>query len=1048
MKKSILLVLLIIVMKQFSIAQVTITGTVTSSDDGLGMPGVAVFVKGTTIGTSTNIDGKYSLTVPTEAKTLIFSFVGMSSQEIVLNGQTEINVVLGVDVFNMDEVVVAGVASATPKRKLSVSVTKVDSKELEDVPATSAASALQGKVAGVTVVSGSGNPGQSATIRLRGSNSLFESQSPLILVDGVMFEGSMADLNADDIASMEVVKGASAAALYGSKAGSGVVVISSKRGKLNEDGISEIKIRNEFGSSNLVKNISMNTHHAYLLADDYKQPLYTKYKDIKYPANYEGGRNLEIVGNRLNAPDHYADNPYSFTNDPQNEIFKAGQFYTNYVSLSTSGKKTAFFTSFENNKNTGIVWNSKGSSRQNFRINVDHKITDNLKISTSTLITKNTVDKPGMSGSSSPFFNVLLMNPDVNLNLKAPDDLILQKYYFRPDAYSNGENPKHQLFYESSTEQRNDILQNIIGNWKIANWINIDADYSFEKLNASYMSLREKGYLSGNDTSKGSQSKIVVNALSESFKATANMQFKLGDLIAKSKLNYIYENFENEKLFASGNGMMGSNITNMANLDNKESFLIASPSSKTLAYNYSGIVDLDYKDKYIASALYRLDGSSTFGAKNRWHPYYRISMAYRINEDIHIPNFQELKIYLANGGSGQRPGFDYQYEIYPIQTNSILAMNGGLSANQYLKPANTTETTIGINSSFLEMFEIEIIRSWANTEGIFYKKRLPAATGFSAIWWNAVTASTNTWEITLGSQIIKNKNINWNINLTLDQVNQKITQTDVPEVALDIIVNNSEVFIIRPNTDIGTIEGNDWVTSLDQMKNQLPTGKTINDYALNSEGYVILKGTEGVAEIVKNGKIIVDGEKPILLDQNNDGVPDRVNIGNFNPDFNFSFFTKFTYKNLGLTMLWNWKQGGDVYNLTRQYMYINYTHGDIDQSAVPDYKKKTVDYYATFYNFSQFNKRFVEDGTYLKLRELSLYYNIKDKNSSFLRGMKIKNMKISCLGRNLLTLTKYKGWDPEVSARENNGSLNNSYALDNFSYPNFRTYSVSFEFTF
>ena len=233
------------------------------------------------------------------------------------------------------------------------------------------------------------------------------------------------------------------------------------------------------------------------------------------------------------------------------------------------------------------------------------------------------------------------------------------------------------------------------------------------------------------------------------------------------------------------------------------------------------------------------------------------------------------------------------------------------------------------------------------------------------------------------------------------------------------------------------------------MKNQLPEGKNINDYTVNSDGYVILKGTEGTAEVKDSkGKIINPGEMPILLDQNKDGNADIVKIGDFNPDFNMSFFSKFSYKELGFTMLWSWKQGGDVYNLTRQNMYFNKTHGDIDQSNVPDYKKKTVDYYNTFYNGAYFNKYFVEDGTYLKLRELSIFYNISAKSHNFLNKIYVKNMKISCLGRNLLTFTKYTGWDPEVSAREDNGGLNNSYALDNFSYPNFRTYSVSVELTF
>ena len=778
MKKTILLLLLMFAFQRLMFAQITVTGTVTSSEDGLGLPGAAVVEKGTINGTTTDINGKYKIIVSSESSLLSFSFVGMKSQEIPTYGLTVIDVVLGTDLFKMEEVVVAGVASATPKRKLSVSITKVDSKELEDVPATSAASALQGKVAGVTIVSGSGNPGQSATIRLRGSNSLFEGQSPLILVDGVMFEGVLADINADDISSIEVVKGASASALYGSKAGSGVVVITTKRGKLNEDGVSEIRIRNEYGFSNLANYIKMNTHHAYMLASDYNQPTYTKYAGVTYPTNYQGGVNKDIKGNRSLDYDHYADNLYSFTNDPQNEIFKEGQTYTNYVSLATTGKKTAFFTSFENNYNSGIIWNSKGSSRQNFRINVDHKLTDDFKISTSTLITQNVIDKPGMGGENSPFFSLLSMSPDVNLNLKSPDSLELKDYYYKPDAWGNGENPKHQLYYESSSQKRNDILQNITANWKPANWINFDADYSLEKFNSSTIFTRVKGYQSRSNIGVGSESRSASSYTSQSVKLTSNLQQKIGDLVAKGKLSYIYEKYEDELLYAGGSEMLASGITDLANLKNKASFTIASPTTKTIAKNYSGILDLDYKEKYIASVLYRYDGSSLFGSDNRWNSYYRTSIAYRMNEDFHFKGVQELKIYAAIGTSGQRPGFSYQYETYPIITNEALALDGGIKANKSLKPANTTESVIGINSTFLDIFELEVIRSWANTDGIFFKKSAPAFTGFRYQWANAASTSTNTWEITLGAQLIKTKDFDWNVNLAFDNVTQKVTKSD------------------------------------------------------------------------------------------------------------------------------------------------------------------------------------------------------------------------------------------------------------------------------
>jgi len=215
---------------------VQISGTVTSAEDGLPVPGASVQVKGTTIGVATNADGQYSLAVPQSATTLSFSFLGYRTQEVAIAGRTVINVVLETDAMALEEIIISGVAGATPRRKMSVSVEQVSAETLEAVPATSAASALQGKISGITIVQPSGNPGQGASIRLRGATSLLGDSKPLIIVDGVMIEGDLADINVDDIANIEVVKGAAASALYGSRAGAGVIVVSTKRGGTAKEG--------------------------------------------------------------------------------------------------------------------------------------------------------------------------------------------------------------------------------------------------------------------------------------------------------------------------------------------------------------------------------------------------------------------------------------------------------------------------------------------------------------------------------------------------------------------------------------------------------------------------------------------------------------------------------------------------------------------------------------------------------------------------------------------------------------------------------------------
>jgi TonB-linked SusC/RagA family outer membrane protein len=1041
MRKTQLLVILIFIFQQFTFSQITITGTITSADDGMGLPGAAVYVKGTTNGTTADVDGKYKITVPSQGVTLVYSFVGLQPQEIHVSSQNTIDVVLKSDVFKMQEVVVAGVASATPKNKLSVSVSKIDSKELEDVPASSAATALQGKVAGVEIVSGNGNPGQSADIRLRGSNSLFEGQAPLIIIDGVTFDGEMADVNADDIASMEVVKGASASALYGSKAAAGVIVIHTKRGNFDNE-TTEIKIRNEIGQSGLLKEISTSSHNPYIVASDYNQPGFTKYLGVNYPANYQGGFNSNIQGTRTLDFDHYIDNPYSKIYDLQKQVFKPGLYYTNYASVSSNGKKTTFFTSFENNNNSGIIFNTTGSSRQNYKINVDHKINDYLKISTSTFISQNIIDMPSSSndetvshisgGVGSPFYNLLIMSPDVNLNVNGPNNLTLQKYYFMPDQWSNTENPKYSLYYEHRKETRKDLMQNFSSTYNPASWINFNFDYSFERQSSDFIKNDSNGYMSNGKLGYGYLYNSSSKDNSQTAQYTANLQGKFGDFTTKGKLSFLYE-YEDYQLFYASVDSQMANIQSAGAYYNRE--VINTQEAKIIGYNYFGILDADYKGKYIVSMLLRRDGSSLFGVENRWANYYRVSAAYRLNEDFHIPGFQELKIRAATGTSGQRPNYTYQYSQYPVIPNQGLDFIGTISGNPKLKPANTTEYEVALDAEFLDKFEFELIRSWANTVGVFFPKALPAASGASSYWANAANTSSNTWEATLGAQLVKQDGFDWSVNLSYDRIRQKLTDFD-GQMLVGPAINGTQIMLIKPNTVLGSVYGYDWVHSLDQMKNQLPTGKSISDYTVNSDGYVIEKGTEGRTT-----------EKAILL-QDQNGNPTSVKIADFNPNFNMSIFSKLSYKGLGLTMLWAWKQGGNIYNLTKQVMYNSLTSSDVDQASKPAYQRKAYDYYTNFYQGENLNSHFVEDGTYLKLRELSIYYTMNQQMFKKIGIPFIKNMKISLLGRNLLTFTKYSGWDPEVASPDPNGSGGSFYAFDIFNYPNYRTYSASLEFTF
>ncbi|TFH39694.1 MAG: hypothetical protein E4G95_00420 [Bacteroidia bacterium] len=398
MKKLTMLIALFVSLGTFSLLAQTvqITGTVTNEQDGIPIPGVSVVVKGTTIGVVTAVDGSYSLNVPVGSTVLSFSFIGMKPVDEVINGRSVIDVILESDILGMDEVVVTGVASMTPRKKLSITVDLVSEQQLKEVPATSAAGALQGKVSGVTIVQANGRPGSAASIRLRGATTIGGSQAPLIIIDGVMLEGTLSDINVDDIESMEVVKGAAASSLYGSRAGNGVISIATKRGKNLAAGQTTVTLRTEFGQSQVARKLPVSQHHVNRLEDDWaSEDRYTRYYGVTtygdLPSHTVQDSIGYVIGGSLTLDgDHYMDNPYGLVQDQLDLFYQPGDFNTNYVGISTNTGRTNFMVSFENSKQSGVVFKAEGYKRRNFRINIDHKFSDKLTFSTSNLIIKST----------------------------------------------------------------------------------------------------------------------------------------------------------------------------------------------------------------------------------------------------------------------------------------------------------------------------------------------------------------------------------------------------------------------------------------------------------------------------------------------------------------------------------------------------------------------------------------------------------------------------------------------------------------------------------
>jgi hypothetical protein len=353
--------------------------------------------------------------------------------------------------------------------------------------------------------------------------------------------------------------------------------------------------------------------------------------------------------------------------------------------------------------------------------------------------------------------------------------------------------------------------------------------------------------------------------------------------------------------------------------------------------------------------------------------------------------------------------------------------------NENLKPSTIKELELALNLEFLNRFEFEFAYSHTDATDVFARAPFPASAGWVNQWRNIGTLTSTCFESSLNARIFEGDNFTWSSMLLFDRIRQKVTELNIPAFTTGPGPNSIPSYRIEEGYEYGINFGDKFLRSLDELAQQLGPEESVDDYCINSDGYVILKGTEGTIY-----------EAPVKKQDSQYGLVQKVPIGDANPDFNLRWTNTITFKGFSLYALVDWKQGGDVYNMTRHWSYRDNRGAEMDQYGKPENEKKTIDYYQTLYNVAAVNSHFVEDGTYVKIREVALYYTLGRNNlSGFLNGF-FKSIRLGVTGRNLFTFTNYSGYDPEVS---HGGEATNQF-YDSYNYPNFRTYTGSLEFTF
>lgn len=1064
-----------------------VSGKVTDQE-GNPLPGANVILSEFDLGAASDINGNYRFTVPAKYLTgqeveICARFIGYHAcfDQVAMNpGTKTLDFSMQVDVLEMDAVVVTGVAEETPKKLLPFTVNRVSNEQIEMVPQQSPVAGLQGKVAGVHVVSGSGEPGEGLDVRLRGSTNIGEGNSPMYIVDGVILTQTQVDVDAMDIESIEVVKGAAAAAIYGSRAASGIINIRTKRGNTLGVGQTRIRVRSEIGMNQFPGGDYRSEHHHYAVSDDGQRFLDNEgvaltNDDIVDPltgfvTQYGDRENyLKAALDGTNVQKIFQDNEWPTTietYDHLEQFFDPGTFMRNNIMLTQHRPGFNFALSFGTLKEPGVISGVKGYRRQNVRLNLDQKLRDDLDLGTSLYYASSWRDDP--QGSINPFFGMMFMAPMANLEADNEDDGV--PYDVDPDPRCQEENP----LYASHTQDIDRNFKRVMGSFDMTyspvTWFNIEGRFSYDRRNYDYTDYYPFGFKSFDGQNEPTGQYRKYHRFDEGINGdiTASFYRAFGDLSTKTKIRYHYEQDRYEETNAQGENLAVNGVKDLGNVDS-ETVSVNSWQQLIRAVGYYGSIDVDYKEKYLASALVRYDGSSLFGEDERYHLYYRGSVAWRVSQESFwfTDKINEFKIRASYGTAGSRPGFDYQFETLSVSGGAISKTNLG---NKSLKPAFSQEFEVGVEIAFLDRFSLEVVYSQKNTDDQILRVPLAAYSGYGSQWQNAGDLETNTIEAELRAFLIQQRDMSWSAGVTFDRTRETITKLNAPPWR----AGPYSAFYMRENETHGAMYGYKWMTGKNDLDTYYVDDETggwaqyKDAFDVDGEGYLVAVGSgntwksgvgaDGVlgtdddlwgtdVDIDGDGTVDLDWGMPLkytFWDEESENTSQFDQIGSVIPDFSLGFTTTFQWKGLTLYALIDAQIGGNIYNGTRQWAYRELRHHRIDQYGMPDNEKRPVGYYSILYDTNKTNSHFVEDGTYVKLREVSLQYRFdRSMLSSFaggVLGQVFHGITIGAIGRNLLTFTDYSGFDPEVGSVE--------YRVDNFAYPHFRQITGMIEFEF
>jgi len=1042
-----------------------VMGTV--SDNSMPVPGVNVLCKGTTTGTATDADGKYTLELPEGGKTLVFSFVGYTTTEKEVGTLAILDVQLQANATQLSEIVVTGTGVPIEKRKLAFAVETVSSEKLPIVPTSSIDQALVGMIPGAQISSINGTPGSEVSIMLRGINTINRGTMPMILVDGVqMGATTLSALDPNTIDKVEVIQGAAAATIYGAQGANGVIQVFTKKGK---SGKMHISFSSSIANNELlnVGHLQKASHHGFLtnsknevvylneldtlvLAQDPATLLYNH--DVQYdPHTSYGTVRSDLLNPNLKFDKRYDQNLQY--HDHFTTFFKPANIYNSSLSISGGSDNIDYSLSFSKTRQESNYNGDGYNDRTNLTSNIGIELVKGLRLRSITqlIYTKNTIsifEKPDY-GLGQSIYGMLNTRPFADYEMKDTDGNY--GLNFGDAAGLNGSNPFYGNQYSTSLDKKVDILQNFNLTYSLFDHFDLellyginhqDKNFRFEAQNQSLNQNSNEvwSWVGWNNNADNTGEISVFNneRTFQNFKGSATAHFDLArnwklPIRSVTQVTYDYRSDRLKRYSSYALGMplvppmTASRGTTFNTLeDYKEDFV---------TYGYLVNQRFEFGDVAGISGGFRTDFSSALGKGAKPFTFPRADGFFRLTGMDFWNNTKiskvilEWKLRAAYGEAGIQPGpFDRFVTFTPRTLGSSNALFiGNSQSNTDLSIEVSKEFEVGtdfmldgLHSNWLRNFQFST--SWwkRKTDNTILAVDAPPSTGVGTVLDNALGLESQGIQASLNAMILQSSKLTWNMTANFSTQSSLVTAVKGGE----IIVYNR---ILKAGEKVGQMFGRLMLHSIDQRN---PDGEFFiepdqqPDYVVASNGWVVNRYTK----------------QPFI-------TIDRFSMGDTNPKFMMTFINEISYRKfLTFSFQVDWLSGSHLYNNTKQWMYRDGVHSDYEKPiTIDDVTGAWSAFYQGTYDFSSgwAKNYFLENTSFIRLRNISLGLDF----AKLFKMTRLNKLQLALTGRNLWTKTQYTGMDPEISTygapNMYSGTTTLARGLDDASMPNFRTYQIS-----